>query len=108
MDENEERHEEETSRNIGLLVAGFALGAITGAIIGLLFAPKAGRELRKDIKEKSSEYFGLAKEKVKEGLEVSKEKVGEAFEKVKSAVQTAVESTKKKLAKEGEEEEEKA
>jgi len=98
--EMDERHEEETTRNIGLLISGFALGAITGTILGLLFAPKAGKELREDIKEKSSEFYGLAKEKVKEGLEVSKEKIGEAFEKVKKAVQTGTETIKEKLAQE--------
>jgi len=102
----EERHEEETTRNIGLLISGFALGAITGTILGLLFAPKAGKELRQDIKEKSSEYYGLAKEKLKEGLEVSKEKIGEAFEKVKKAVQTGTETIKEKLAQESKTEEE--
>ncbi len=96
----DEKHEEETGRSIGLLVAGFALGAITGTILGLLFAPKSGKELRSELKEKGGEYLGLAKEKMKEGFEVGKEKVGETFERVKSAVQTVVKSTKEKLLEE--------
>ncbi len=101
----EERHEEETSRNIGLLVAGFALGAITGAILGLLFAPKSGRELRADLREKGGEYYGLAKEKIKEGYGASKEKLGEAYERVKSAVQSAAKGVKERLSKEEEQKE---
>jgi gas vesicle protein len=40
----------------GLLIGFFAGGAL-GAAIALLFAPKSGKELRKDIKEKGEEYI---------------------------------------------------
>lgn len=39
----------------GALLAGMALGLISGAIIMLLYAPKNGRELREDLKEKANE-----------------------------------------------------
>lgn len=34
---------------------GFGIGILTGAIIALLYAPKSGRELRADIKNKAHE-----------------------------------------------------
>ena len=51
------------SRNInsvkGFLI-GFLAGGTVGAIIALLTAPKSGKELRGDIKQKSGEYFDEA------------------------------------------------
>lgn len=50
-------------RNGGSFAAGFLVGAIAGAIIGLLFAPRPGEETRQilkekvaDIKEKAAEF----------------------------------------------------
>ena len=39
-------------------LGGFVLGAGIGAAISLLFAPKKGSELRKDIKAKLDEFMG--------------------------------------------------
>lgn len=41
---------------------GFLIGGIMGALAGLFFAPKSGRELREELKEKGSEAFEDAKE----------------------------------------------
>ena len=40
---------------------GFLLGGILGTIIGILFAPKAGKELREDIIGESDEFIDKAK-----------------------------------------------
>lgn len=37
------------------LIVGFVAGSVVGAVLALLYAPKSGRELRKDIKEKTDE-----------------------------------------------------
>jgi gas vesicle protein len=36
---------------------GVLVGAVTGGVIALLYAPKSGRELRRDIKGKAKEVF---------------------------------------------------
>jgi len=110
-----DKHEEESSRNVGLLIAGFALGALAGTVIGLLFAPKSGKELRDEIKEKSGEYYDRAKEKGteyvgkakdkaaavvetgKEAADKAKEKLADAADKVKRAVETGVQAARDKF-----------
>jgi gas vesicle protein len=39
---------------------GFLTGGALGAALALLYAPKSGKELRKDIKDKSEEYMDEA------------------------------------------------
>ena len=51
--------EHEKSR--GHLFMGFLIGGILGALAGILFAPKSGKELRSDIQEKGGEVFGDGK-----------------------------------------------
>lgn len=54
-------------------LAKFIAGAAIGAGLGILFAPKSGKELRKDLKEKLDELVSKAKEidmdEVKETVE---------------------------------------
>ncbi len=59
-------------------IIGFLLGAVAGAAIGFLYAPKPGRETRELIKEKA----GRAAEKAKEAAEKAKHAAAEAREKV--------------------------
>ncbi|MBL8088155.1 MAG: YtxH domain-containing protein [Chthonomonas sp.] len=48
------------------LLAGFGLGAIVGAAAGVLFAPKAGTEVREDLGHKLTDLKGRTKEWVEE------------------------------------------
>ena len=41
---------------------GFLMGSVLGVLAGIFFAPKSGKELRSDIKEKGSEVLKDAKE----------------------------------------------
>lgn len=41
---------------------GFLIGGIMGALAGLFFAPKSGKELRAELKEKGSQAFEDAKQ----------------------------------------------
>ncbi len=48
------------------LVVGFLAGSVLGAVIALLYAPKPGKELRADIKNKAGEIIDEAEEYVSE------------------------------------------
>jgi gas vesicle protein len=41
-------------RRSGRGFLGFILGAATGAVLGILFAPKAGRHTREEIRDKAN------------------------------------------------------
>lgn len=64
-----------------------ALGTVLGAITGILFAPKSGKETRGDITKKTKEATDTAKKSVKDSVESiidAKDKIrGEIKEKVK-------------------------
>ncbi len=66
------------------LLAGFGLGALIGAIAGMLFAPKAGEELRgelgdklKDAKDKTEDW--IAEQRNKRQVKNIEEDVKEAL-----------------------------
>jgi len=46
----------------GSFLRGLFTGAIIGGLVGVLFAPKSGKELRAELKKKGSEAFEEAKE----------------------------------------------
>ncbi|MBS1716233.1 MAG: YtxH domain-containing protein [Armatimonadetes bacterium] len=59
-----ERHED--SNVMLYMLAGVGLGAIIGAAAGLLFAPKAGDEMRGELTERFKELKGKTEEWVNE------------------------------------------
>ncbi|HUI64673.1 MAG TPA: YtxH domain-containing protein [Bacteroidota bacterium] len=82
------------------LVIGVLAGGAIGALIALLYAPKSGRELRADIKEKADglmdgaeEYLSAAKSKageiVSEAKKRSDQLITEAKQKADSLLQDA-------------------
>jgi gas vesicle protein len=48
------------------MLAGVGLGAIIGAAAGLLFAPKAGTEIRDDLSDRFKELKGKTEEWINE------------------------------------------
>ncbi len=59
------------SKETDSFIKGLAVGAIAGAVAGILFAPKSGKETRKDIqnlaeniKDKAVDVYSEAREKV--------------------------------------------
>jgi gas vesicle protein len=57
---------------------GFLIGGVLGALAGIFFAPKSGKELRADIKEKGSEVLKDAKEIYADASTKAKEIIEEA------------------------------
>lgn len=72
--------EEKKTNVAGKVATGLTLGAIFGAIAGVLFAPKSGKETRDDIKKLADE---------------TKEKGEDLFESAKKEVALKVENLKK-------------
>lgn len=63
------------------MLAGVGLGAIIGAAAGLLFAPKAGTELREDLGDKFKELKGkteewIAEQRAKRAVDSASEELG--------------------------------
>jgi gas vesicle protein len=84
-------------------VASFFLGGLVGAVVALLVAPRAGKEMRQQIKEKAEDvkgkaedYYNQAKETVTSALEHGKGLVNEQKDLITKAVQEGVEAYKKK------------
>lgn len=48
--------------NNGKFVAGAVIGALFGAVAGILFAPRGGKDTRKLIKDRAKEYSEKGKE----------------------------------------------
>ncbi len=63
----------------GKFFQGILIGSFLGAMTGMLLAPRSGKELRSDVKEKSKEaqaLFGDAKERATEWTEGAKHRLG--------------------------------
>ena len=73
-------------------VAGIGAGLLLGAIAGLLFAPKSGKETRADLREGAK----IGAEKVKETAvhvaEMTKEKVAEIKEQIRKGAKCCANS----------------
>jgi gas vesicle protein len=68
-------------RALSYLIAGFGLGTLVGTVIGLLVAPKAGRELRADLAEYGKDYLDKAKDYGRDAYAKGREQAREAYEK---------------------------
>jgi gas vesicle protein len=62
----------------GNFFMGLLIGGALGALAGIFFAPKSGKELRSDIKEKGSEVLKDAKEIYADANTKAKEIIKEA------------------------------
>lgn len=64
------------------VVTGTVLGLFTGAVAGILFAPKSGKETRKDVADFAVKGAGVVKEKAVHLYEKSQDVASVAAEKV--------------------------
>jgi len=76
-----ERTKSRPSRFLG----GLLLGGLVGGLAGLLFAPKAGRELRADIKEKGIEAKKMYEDSVAKAKTIIDDARNRAGELIKEA-----------------------
>jgi gas vesicle protein len=74
------------------LVIGFFTGGLIGAAIALLYAPKSGRELRADIRERSDDLI----EGAEEYLHAAAEKAGEIVSEAKKRSDQLITQAKKR------------
>ena len=58
-------------------VTGMLFGAVVGAAIGMLVAPKPGSETRQLVRERAGEYIDVAKERASEYAGPVRERAGE-------------------------------
>lgn len=89
----------ETARNVG---AGIVIGTVTGALGGVLLAPKRGKETRGDIKEVSKKATECVIEKangaraiIGEKIVLSQETLVDSKTKLKEYIETKKEKNKK-------------
>jgi len=71
------------------LVKGLVVGGLIGAAIGILFAPKSGKETRQDIADKADELLVKAKEEYEKAASMSKSAYEAAVRHLKDAEGTA-------------------
>ncbi|HBV06818.1 MAG TPA: hypothetical protein DEF01_08755 [Gemmatimonadetes bacterium] len=80
-------------RDSGGGVGSFLLGAVVGAGLALLFAPKTGEETQEELKEHARKLRVVAEDRVREAqrhledrLDVAREGVSARYEEVRAAV----------------------
>jgi gas vesicle protein len=75
-----------------------ALGVAIGAVAGVLFAPKTGKETREDLSQRGCKAWG----KIKENASHTGHRLVSAVEEKRSSVRTAVKGSLKELPAEDE------
>lgn len=71
-------------------LGSFVLGALVGAGLALLFAPKSGAETQEDLKEHARKFRSAAEERVRE----AQQQVEERLEEVREGVQVGFDGVK--------------
>jgi gas vesicle protein len=86
---------DESTNQVGGIVAAFAVGALVGARIALLYAPQSGRETRELLARKTRELKEKAGDKLDETKEMFRAKKAE----IVAAVEAGKEAIREERAK---------
>jgi len=70
---NQEWETGESSRQIGVFASGLAVGALIGAAVALLFAPKSGAELRSQVSDSAKRFKRKAGEAYSDASDAASE-----------------------------------
>ena len=96
----------ENEKDCGNFLKGFVIGGVLGALAGIFFAPKPGKDLRSDLKEKGSEVLKDGKEiyadtstKAKAIIDDAKHRAGELKKEADRHLSEARQKTKEILAR---------
>ena len=97
----EEKVEKKEGKNyfLGILIS-LLTGLFLGFIIGIFFAPKPGKEIRKDIKDKTEEFVEKSKKGVTEAIDKTKGFVKKSKEKVETLKEVIIPKKEKEENKE--------
>ena len=71
------------------LIVGFIADSVVGAVLALLYAPKSGKELRRDIKDKTGEIMEKGEEYIAKARTKASEIVNEAKKKSDTLISDA-------------------
>ena len=72
----------------GDFIKGILIGGLIGAAIGILYAPRSGRETREEIARKSDELLSKARDEYEKGLEKGRKAYEELQGKVTNWTET--------------------
>jgi len=76
---------------------GFMFGAISGVILGVLFAPQSGEETRskiKDFKEENEDLIKKTKDNTEQLIEKTKDAIETGFDKLSHIIENNVNKSK--------------
>jgi gas vesicle protein len=82
-------------------IKGLLIGGLVGAVVGILYAPKSGKETREEIGRKADELMEKAKEEYEIALEKSKKAYESAVKRLKEMESSAKEKVEEMEEKVG-------
>ena len=90
------------SEKNGDLLKGLVIGGLIGAVLGILYAPKSGKEMREELAVKTDELLSKAKEEYEKAVEKNRiisETAVKRLEELESSAKEKVEEVESKVNK---------